>query len=143
MPRAPCRLRAPPTALKIACSAHAPRQQVDFVIYKLAKRLINPSWVIALKSLMVFHRLMRECDPSFQEQVHPPGRNRGGTGTVLGSGILQRRCLAWLGLVLSHSLSFWEQGRRPLGWNRGSAPMLHKGRPLPCITRILPFADAY
>jgi len=42
---------------------------VDFVIYKLGKRLNNPHWVVALKSLMVYHRLMRECDPSFQEQV--------------------------------------------------------------------------
>jgi hypothetical protein len=57
------------TALKIACSAHAPRQQVEFVIYKLAKRLQNSSWLVSLKALMVFHRLMRECDPSFQEQV--------------------------------------------------------------------------
>jgi hypothetical protein len=39
------------------------------VIYKLAKRLNSPNWVVALKALMVFHRLMRECDPSFQEQV--------------------------------------------------------------------------
>jgi hypothetical protein len=58
-----------PTALKIACSAHAPRPQVDFVIYKLGKRLSNEHWVVALKSLMVFHRLARECDPSFQEQL--------------------------------------------------------------------------
>ena len=57
--------------LKVACSVVAPRPQVDFVIYKLGKRLSNPSWVIALKALMVFHRLMRECDPSFQEQVRP------------------------------------------------------------------------
>ncbi|GBF95458.1 hypothetical protein Rsub_08420 [Raphidocelis subcapitata] len=55
--------------LKIACSAHAPRPQVDFVIYKLGKRLGSPHWVIAGKALMVFHRLMRECDPSFLEQL--------------------------------------------------------------------------
>ena len=79
-PRHPQRLHAPhqaphapPSALhadlKIACGAHAPRPQVDFVVYKLGKRLNNPHWVVALKALMVYHRLMRECDPSFQEQV--------------------------------------------------------------------------
>lgn len=61
--------RPTPTALKIGCGAHAPRPQVDFVAYKLGKRLDNPHWVVALKALMVYHRLMRECDPSFQEQV--------------------------------------------------------------------------
>jgi hypothetical protein len=61
--------RPTPPDLKIACSAHAPRPQVDFVIYKLGKRLGSPHWLTALKALMVFHRLMRECDPSFMEQV--------------------------------------------------------------------------
>jgi hypothetical protein len=42
---------------------------VEYVIYKLGKRLSNPSWLVVLKSLMTFHRLLRECDPSFQEQV--------------------------------------------------------------------------
>lgn len=51
----------------------APRQQVEFVVYKLAKRLSGQSWLVTLKSLMVFHRLMRECDPTFQEQVHSAG----------------------------------------------------------------------
>jgi hypothetical protein len=76
-PAAPTTPAAPAAAaLKIACSAHAPRQQVDFVIYKLSKRLNNPSWIVALKALMVFHRLMRECDPSFQEQVRGPVAGR-------------------------------------------------------------------
>lgn len=57
------------TALRIACSAHSPRTTVDFVIYKLAKRVNNPSWLVALKALMTFHRLLRECDASFSEQV--------------------------------------------------------------------------
>lgn len=58
-----------PAALRIACSAHSPRHTVEYVIYKLGKRLSNPSWLVVLKSLMTFHRLLRECDPSFQEQV--------------------------------------------------------------------------
>jgi hypothetical protein len=56
-------------ALRIACSAHSPRHTVEYVIYKLGKRLTNPSWLVVLKGLMTFHRLLRECDPSFQEQV--------------------------------------------------------------------------
>eukprot|EP00879_Flechtneria_rotunda_P002687 GHRR01002893.1.p1 GENE.GHRR01002893.1~~GHRR01002893.1.p1 ORF type:complete len:728 (+),score=275.11 GHRR01002893.1:55-2184(+) len=55
--------------LRIACSAHSPRHTVEYVAYKLAKRLSNPSWVVVLKALMTFHRLLRECDASFQEQL--------------------------------------------------------------------------
>jgi hypothetical protein len=47
---------------------------VDFVIYKLAKRVNNPSWLVALKALMTFHRLLRECDASFVEQVRNSSR---------------------------------------------------------------------
>lgn len=58
-------------ALRIACSAHSSRNTVEYVIYKLSKRLSNPSWVVVLKALMTFHRLLRECDSSFQDQVRP------------------------------------------------------------------------
>lgn len=71
LPR-PAPLPRPP-ALKIACSVSAPRQQVEYVIYKLGKRLNSNNWLVALKALMVFHRLMRECDPGFQEQVGVAG----------------------------------------------------------------------
>jgi hypothetical protein len=46
---------------------------VEYVIYKLGKRLNSNNWLVALKALMVFHRLMRECDPGFQEQVGVTG----------------------------------------------------------------------
>jgi len=70
----------PSAALRIACSAHSSRSTVEYVIYKLSKRLSNPSWVVVLKALMTFHRLLRECDSTFQDQVgqshrptaHPP-----------------------------------------------------------------------
>eukprot|EP00775_Hariotina_reticulata_P008689 gene8689-8870_t len=55
--------------LRIACSAHSSRNTVEYVIYKLSKRLSNPSWVVVLKALMTFHRLLRECDSSFQDQM--------------------------------------------------------------------------
>ncbi|MEW5308793.1 MAG: hypothetical protein WDW38_000724 [Sanguina aurantia] len=56
--------------LKIACTGSAPRQQVNYVIHQLAKRLEDkPGWLVALKSLIVFHRLMREVDTTFQEEM--------------------------------------------------------------------------
>ncbi|KAG2439730.1 hypothetical protein HYH02_010608 [Chlamydomonas schloesseri] len=57
--------------LKIACSGSSPRQTVNYVIHGLAKRLEeNPkAWLVTLKTLIVFHRLMRETDPTFQEEL--------------------------------------------------------------------------
>lgn len=53
--------------LKIACTSSAPRQQVNYVIHQLAKRLEDkPGWLVALKAFIVFHRLMREVDTTFQ-----------------------------------------------------------------------------
>jgi hypothetical protein len=41
--------------------------QVNYVIHGLGKRLEEKSgWLVTLKTLIVFHRLMREVDPSFQ-----------------------------------------------------------------------------
>eukprot|EP00198_Chlamydomonas_reinhardtii_P005332 XP_001694668.1 clathrin assembly factor-like protein [Chlamydomonas reinhardtii] len=57
--------------LKTACVGSSPRQSVNYVIHGLAKRLEeNPkAWLVTLKTLIVFHRLMRETDPSFQEEL--------------------------------------------------------------------------
>lgn len=57
--------------LKIACSAQSPRQVVNYVIHGLCKRLDeNPkAWLVTLKTLIVFHRLMRETDPGFQLEL--------------------------------------------------------------------------
>eukprot|EP00983_Pelagomonas_calceolata_P001895 63014-Pelagomonas_calceolata.AAC.1 len=53
--------------LKMACAAASPRMQVQYTVHKLSSRLEDkPGWLVALKTLMVFHRLMREVDPSFQ-----------------------------------------------------------------------------
>ena len=67
-------------ALRIACSAHSLRTTVDYVIYKLVKRVNNPSWLVALKALMTFHRLLRECDASFAEQVRWQQQQQGQGG---------------------------------------------------------------
>mmetsp|Transcript_19102 Transcript_19102/g.32780 ORF Transcript_19102/g.32780 Transcript_19102/m.32780 type:complete len:600 (-) Transcript_19102:1700-3499(-) len=56
--------------LKIACSGSQPRQQVSYAIHGLAKRLeLNKGWLVTLKTMVVFHRLLREVDPSFQEEL--------------------------------------------------------------------------
>ncbi len=57
--------------LKAACGATSPRQTVNYVIHGLTKRLEeNPkAWLVTLKTLIVFHRLMRETDPSFQDEL--------------------------------------------------------------------------
>ncbi len=57
--------------LKVASSGSAPRQQVNFVIHGLGGRLEEhkAAWLVTLKTLIVFHRLLREVDPSFQEEM--------------------------------------------------------------------------
>ncbi|EFJ44154.1 hypothetical protein VOLCADRAFT_106528 [Volvox carteri f. nagariensis] len=57
--------------LKINCVPTSPRQIVNYVIHGLVKRLDeNPkAWLVTLKTLTVFHRLMRETEPSFQEEL--------------------------------------------------------------------------
>ncbi|GFR47591.1 hypothetical protein Agub_g9325 [Astrephomene gubernaculifera] len=57
--------------LKAACNGSSPRQTVNYVIHGLARRLEDnaKAWLVTLKTLIVFHRLMRETDPSFQEEL--------------------------------------------------------------------------
>lgn len=87
-------------ALRIACSAHSPRHTVEYVIYKLGKRLNNPSWLVVLKGLMTFHRLLRECDASFQEQVTPHGCP---AGVLLSVPQLSCNCPAGNAAVYGHT----------------------------------------
>lgn len=43
---------------------------MHYIINKLAKRMtLKDSWLITLKSLMVYHRLMREVDASFLDEL--------------------------------------------------------------------------
>ncbi|GAX76674.1 hypothetical protein CEUSTIGMA_g4120.t1 [Chlamydomonas eustigma] len=57
--------------LKVASALSAPRQQVSYVIHGLGMRLDDhkANWLVTLKALIVFHRLFREVDPSFQEEM--------------------------------------------------------------------------
>ncbi|KAL6629091.1 hypothetical protein ACP70R_028856 [Stipagrostis hirtigluma subsp. patula] len=52
-----------------ATSAHRPRADVCYCIYALARRLKKTkNWTVALKTLIVVHRLLREGDPTFKEE---------------------------------------------------------------------------
>ncbi|KAF8687253.1 hypothetical protein HU200_042928 [Digitaria exilis] len=51
-----------------ATSAHRPRADVAYSICTLARRLAKTkSWIVALKTLIVVHRLLREGDGTFRE----------------------------------------------------------------------------
>lgn len=53
-----------------AVSASQPRADVAYCIYALARRLAKTrNWTVALKTLIVFHRTLREGDPTFREEM--------------------------------------------------------------------------
>ncbi|KAK7303931.1 hypothetical protein RJT34_14854 [Clitoria ternatea] len=53
-----------------ATSAHLPRADVAYCIHKLSKRLAKTrSWIVAIKTLIVIHRTLREGDPTFREEL--------------------------------------------------------------------------
>ncbi|KAK8500185.1 hypothetical protein V6N12_002293 [Hibiscus sabdariffa] len=57
--------------------ATKPRADVAYCIHALARRLSRThNWVVALKTLMVIHRALREVDPTFHEEVINYGRSR-------------------------------------------------------------------
>ncbi|XP_038893433.1 putative clathrin assembly protein At2g01600 [Benincasa hispida] len=54
----------------IATSAIRPRADVAYCIHALARRLSKTrNWTVALKSLIVIHRTLREGDPTFREEL--------------------------------------------------------------------------
>ncbi|KAF8040179.1 hypothetical protein BT93_B2417 [Corymbia citriodora subsp. variegata] len=56
--------------IAIATSAVRPRADVAYCIHALARRLAKThNWTVALKSLIVIHRLLREGDPTFREEL--------------------------------------------------------------------------
>ncbi|WVZ79091.1 hypothetical protein U9M48_026715 [Paspalum notatum var. saurae] len=55
-------------SILFATSAHRPRADVAYSICTLARRLSKTkSWIVALKTLIVIHRLLREGDSTFKE----------------------------------------------------------------------------
>lgn len=64
-------------AIFFAISASRPRADVAYCIHALARRLSKThNWAVALKTLMVIHRALREVDPSFREELVNYGRFR-------------------------------------------------------------------
>lgn len=56
--------------IAIATSAVRPRADVAYCIHALARRLAKThNWTVALKTLIVIHRLLREGDPTFREEL--------------------------------------------------------------------------
>ncbi|CAL0325657.1 unnamed protein product [Lupinus luteus] len=57
-------------AIFSAVSATRPRADVAYCIRALARRLSRThNWAVALKTLIVIHRAMREVDPTFHEEL--------------------------------------------------------------------------
>ncbi|KAG5101645.1 hypothetical protein JHK84_046614 [Glycine max] len=53
-----------------ATSAHQPRADVAYCIHTLAKRLSKTrNWIVAIKTLIVIHRILREGDPTFKDDL--------------------------------------------------------------------------
>ncbi|KAK7347764.1 hypothetical protein VNO80_22303 [Phaseolus coccineus] len=53
-----------------ATSAHQPRADVAYCIHTLARRLAKTrNWIVAVKTLIVIHRILREGDPTFKEDL--------------------------------------------------------------------------
>ncbi|KAL6586127.1 hypothetical protein OROMI_002771 [Orobanche minor] len=64
-------------AVFTAVSATRPRADVAYCIHALARRLSKTqNWAVALKTLIVIHRALREVDTTFQEEIINYGRSR-------------------------------------------------------------------
>ncbi|XP_047337546.1 putative clathrin assembly protein At5g35200 [Impatiens glandulifera] len=65
-------------AIFAAVSASRPRADVAYCIHGLARRLSKThNWAVALKTMIVIHRALREVDPTFHEEFINYGRSRG------------------------------------------------------------------
>lgn len=64
-------------AIFAAVSANRPRADVAYCIHALARRLSKThNWAVALKTLVILHRALREVDPTFHEELVNYGRSR-------------------------------------------------------------------
>ncbi|KAH9746281.1 putative clathrin assembly protein [Citrus sinensis] len=61
---------AVPFQILIATSSIRPRADVAYCIHALGRRLAKTrNWTVALKTLIVIHRTLREGDPTFREEL--------------------------------------------------------------------------
>lgn len=64
-------------AIFAAISATRPRADVAYCIHALSRRLAKThNWAVALKTLIVIHRALREVDPTFREELINYGQSR-------------------------------------------------------------------
>ncbi|XP_058115613.1 putative clathrin assembly protein At5g35200 [Magnolia sinica] len=64
-------------AIFSAISAARPRADIAYCIYALARRLAKThNWAVAVKTLVVIHRALREVDSTFREELIYYGRSR-------------------------------------------------------------------
>ncbi|XVF88316.1 hypothetical protein PTKIN_Ptkin19aG0040200 [Pterospermum kingtungense] len=64
-------------AIFAAISATRPRADVAYCIHALARRLSRThNWAVALKTLIVIHRALREVDATFHEELINYGKSR-------------------------------------------------------------------
>ncbi|XP_073155420.1 putative clathrin assembly protein At5g57200 [Henckelia pumila] len=96
-------------------SVSRPRADVAYCIHALSKRLSKTrNWIVAIKTLIVFHRTLREADPSFREEVLC--YSKGGPLFQVssfrdGSSALAWDCSAWIrtyGLFLEERLECFQ-----------------------------------
>ncbi|KZV27835.1 clathrin assembly protein-like [Dorcoceras hygrometricum] len=98
-----------------AVSVSRPRADVAYCIHALSKRLSKTrNWIVAVKTLIVFHRTLREADPSFREEVLSYSKS----GPLFqvssfrdGSSALAWDCSAWIrtyGLFLEERLECFQ-----------------------------------
>ncbi|VAI44656.1 unnamed protein product [Triticum turgidum subsp. durum] len=84
----------------LATSMTRPRADVAYCIYALSRRLSKTkNWTVALKTLIVIHRLLREGDPTFKEEflAHSHKRNLLHMANFKdGSSPLAWDCSAWV-----------------------------------------------
>lgn len=60
-----------------ATSASRPRADVAYCLQALARRITKThNWTVALKALIVVHRILREGDPTFKEEISSYSRSR-------------------------------------------------------------------
>ncbi|KAK4360357.1 hypothetical protein RND71_019309 [Anisodus tanguticus] len=94
-----------------ATSVTRPRADVAYCIHALSRRLAKTrNWIVALKTLIVIHRVLREGDPTFKEELLHFSR-RGHIFQISnfkdGSSTLAWDCSAWVrtyGLFLEERL---------------------------------------
>lgn len=61
-----------------ATSAARPRADVAYCLQALSRRLAKThNWAVALKALIVIHRILKEGDPTFREEISTYTRSRG------------------------------------------------------------------